>query len=215
MKRIIAAMALACLTTVTLQAQTNNDPPQGNVRVTRSDDISNIVNGPKKQEPVTTPETPVTHTETPSSTEGQEPSAERHEGVESSEHKEQPKERRTTEKEKEKKIKEIEYKENQGDPVDMSKKVMRDGRKMIGYRVQIFSGGNTREDRIKAEQIGQELKKRLPSQPVYVHFISPRWTVRVGNFRKQEHATSLLKTMKKFGYRQACIVKGTVTIKRR
>lgn len=215
MKKIIAAMTLACFGTLTLSAQTNNDPPQGNVRVTQSDDISNIVNGPKKQEPVTTPETPVTHTESPISTEGQESSVEHHESGESSEHKEQPKERRTTEKEKEKKIKEIEYKENQGDPVDMTKKVMRGGRKMIGYRVQIFSGGNTREDRQKAEQIGHELKKRLPSQPVYVHFISPRWTVRVGNFRKQEHATSLLKTMKKFGYRQACIVKGTVTIKRR
>lgn len=208
-------MALACFGALTLSAQTNNDPPQGNVRVTQSDDISNIVNGPKKQEPVTTPEPPVTHTESPVTTESKESSVEHHEGGESSEHKEQPKERRTTEKEKEKKIKEIEYKENQGDPVDMTKKVMRGGRKMMGYRVQIFSGGNTRADREKAEQIGHELKKRLPSQPVYVHFISPRWTVRVGNFRKQEHATSLLKTMKKFGYRQACIVKGTVTIKRR
>ena len=64
-------------------------------------------------------------------------------------------------------------------------------------------------------KIGDEVKKRLPSQPVYVHFISPRWTVRIGNFRKQEHASSLLKTMKKFGYRQACIVKGVVNIKRR
>ena len=215
MKKIIAAMALACFGALTLSAQINNDPPQGNVHVTQSDDISNIVNGPKKQEPVTTPEPPVTHTESPVTTESKESSVEHHEGGESSEHKEQPKERRTTEKEKEKKIKEIEYKENQGDPVDMTKKVMRGGRKMMGYRVQIFSGGNTRADREKAEQIGHELKKRLPSQPVYVHFISPRWTVRVGNFRKQEHATSLLKTMKKFGYRQACIVKGTVTIKRR
>jgi hypothetical protein len=89
------------------------------------------------------------------------------------------------------------------------------GRKMSGSRVQTSFGGNTLEARQKSVQIAHALTTRLPSQPVYVHFISPRWTVRVGNFRKQEHATSLLKTMKKFGYRQACIVKGTVTIKRR
>ena len=216
MNRFFAALTFTCCATLAVQAQTNNDPPQGNVRVTQSDDISNIVNGPKKQEPVAQPETPVTPVEQPSGSDVTPPVTEHHESSESAEANEKPRERRPDrEKEKEKKIKEVEYKENKGDPVDTSKKVMKDGRKMMGYRVQIFSGGNTREDRLKAEQIGNEVKKRLPSQPVYVHFISPRWTVRIGNFRKQEHASSLLKTMKKFGYRQACIVKGVVNIKRR
>lgn len=216
MKHHLSALCVACSIALSAQGQTNNDPPQGNVRVTQSDDISNIVNGPKRQEPVTPTEPPVTPVEPPPTGGDTPPATVHHEGSESSEPTEKPKERRPDrEKEKEKKVKEIEYKENQGDPVDTSMKVMKGGRKMMGYRVQIFSGGNTREDRQKAEQIGQEVKKRLPSQPVYVHFISPRWTVRIGNFRKQEHASSLLKTMKKFGYRQSCIVKGVVTIKRR
>ena len=216
MNRLIAALTLSCCATLTLHAQTNNDPPQGNVRVTQSEDISNIVNGPKKQEPVAPQTTQPVAVEPPSGADAAPSAAEHHESSEPAEPKEKPRERRPDrEREKEKKVKEVEYKENHGDPVDTSKKVMKDGRKMMGYRVQIFSGGNTREDRQKAEKIGDEVKKRLPSQPVYVHFISPRWTVRIGNFRKQEHASSLLKTMKKFGYRQACIVKGVVNIKRR
>jgi hypothetical protein len=65
----------------------------------------------------------------------------------------------------------------------MRKKVMRKSYKVTGYRVQAFAGGNSRNDRLKAEQTGNQLKVHFPEQPVYVHFYSPRWICRMGNFR--------------------------------
>ncbi len=38
--------------------------------------------------------------------------------------------------------------------VDMRKKVMRKSYKVTGYRVQVYAGGNSRNDRLKAEQTG-------------------------------------------------------------
>lgn len=92
------------------------------------------------------------------------------------------------------------------------KKVMRNSRKVTGYRIQAYSGGNSREDRQKAESIGSAIKSRFPSLPVYVHFYSPRWICRVGNFRTYQEAESILKELKSMGYKQACIVKGKITV---
>ena len=46
------------------------------------------------------------------------------------------------------------------DTTDIQKKVMR-GYKINGYRVQVFAGGNSRSDRIKAERTGSEIKGYL------------------------------------------------------
>ena len=96
--------------------------------------------------------------------------------------------------------------------VDTSKKVMRNARKVVGYRVQAYSGGNSRADRQRAESIGNAIKMRFPDLPIYVHFYSPRWICRVGNFRTYQEANDVLKEIKDMGYRQACIVKGKITI---
>lgn len=93
-----------------------------------------------------------------------------------------------------------------------TKKVMRNSRKVTGYRVQAYSGGNSRADRQKAENIGSAIKMRFPDLPVYVHFYSPRWICRVGNFRTYQEASNMLKEIKSMGYRQACIVKGKITV---
>ena len=90
------------------------------------------------------------------------------------------------------------------------KKVMRGGRRIDDYMVQVWSGGNTREDKMKAEQVGQEMKSQMPTLPVYVHFYSPRWACRIGNFKKQDEATALVKKLKKLGYRSACVVKASL-----
>jgi len=90
------------------------------------------------------------------------------------------------------------------------KKVMRGGRRIDGYMVQVWSGGNTREDKLKAEKVGQEMKSQMPSLPVYVHFYSPRWACRIGNYKKQDDATALVKKLKKMGYRSACVVKASL-----
>jgi len=92
------------------------------------------------------------------------------------------------------------------------KKVPRVSRKVTGYRVQAYAGGNSRADRAKAEDIKNAIKARYPELPVYVHFYSPRWICRVGNFLTFEEASSTLKDIKAMGYQQACIVKGKINV---
>ena len=96
--------------------------------------------------------------------------------------------------------------------VDTRKKVMRNAQKVTGYRIQAFAGGNTRADRVKAEQAGGKLKNAFPEQPIYVHFYSPRWICRMGNYKTYNEAAKLLKKVKALGYPQACIVKGKITV---
>ena len=96
--------------------------------------------------------------------------------------------------------------------VDMRKKVMRKSYKMTGYRVQIYAGGNSRADRLKAEQTGNNIKMKFPDQPVYVHFYSPRWICRMGNYKSLGEAQNVLKKVRALGYKQACLVKGQITV---
>ena len=86
-------------------------------------------------------------------------------------------------------------------------------RKVSGYRIQIFSGGNKREDRQNAERAGHKIKAAFPSQPVYVHFHSPRWICRVGNFHDKKKAQEFLKQAKRAGFPQATIVSAIVTVR--
>lgn len=96
--------------------------------------------------------------------------------------------------------------------VDMRKKVMRGARNVIGYRVQAFAGGNTRADKQKAQQTGNAIKMRFPDQPIYVHFYSPRWICRVGNYKSIGEARRMLNAVKAMGYKSAIIVKGKITV---
>ena len=96
--------------------------------------------------------------------------------------------------------------------VDTSKKVMRGGVKVNGYRVQAFAGGNSRKDRQQAEQVGNDIKAHYANVPVYVHFYSPRWICRVGNYRTYEEAHQMLVALRNLGYSQASIVKGKITV---
>mgnify|MGYP002521835592 FL=1 len=98
-----------------------------------------------------------------------------------------------------------------GDSVDTRKKVMK-GYKVNGYRVQVFAGGNSRNDRIKAERTGSEIKSLFPGTPIYVHFYSPRWICRMGNYRTYEEALEVLTRVKNLGYQSAIIVKGKITV---
>ena len=98
------------------------------------------------------------------------------------------------------------------DTIDTGKKMMRNGYKVMGYRVQAFAGGNSRKDRQKAEQTGNNIKSNFPDVPVYVHFYSPRWICRVGNYRTYEEAHQMLVSLRKLGYNQASIVKGRITV---
>jgi len=97
--------------------------------------------------------------------------------------------------------------------VARGKKVLANSRKVTGYRIQAYSGGNSREDRQKAERIKAAIKAKFPEVPVYVHFYSPRWICRVGNFRTYDDAARMLKEIRGMGYSQACIVKGKISVR--
>ena len=98
------------------------------------------------------------------------------------------------------------------DTVDLRKKVMKGGTKINGFRVQVFAGGNGREDRLKAQRTGDEIKNLFPNEPIYVHFYSPRWICRMGNYRTYEEAHDVLTKVKQLGYPSAVIVKGKITV---
>ena len=100
----------------------------------------------------------------------------------------------------------------EGNGIDTSKKVMRQSYQINGYRVQAYLGGNSRSDREKAQQVGNAIKKKYPLEPIYVHFYSPRWTCRVGNYRTYEDAKKMLDNVKKMGYKEATILKGKITV---
>lgn len=102
--------------------------------------------------------------------------------------------------------------EGEGAAVNTNKKIMRHSYKTTGYRIQVYSGGNKREDRQKCEQISARLKASFPNLPIYVHFYSPSWKCRAGNFTDQAEAKAVLKQIRAMGYTQACLVKGTINV---
>lgn len=97
--------------------------------------------------------------------------------------------------------------------VDANRKGAGTTYKVNGFRVQAFAGGNQRKDRQKAEQVGSTIKALFPTTPVYVHFYSPRWVCRVGNYRTYEEADEMLKDIRsKLGITGASIVKGKIIV---
>lgn len=95
----------------------------------------------------------------------------------------------------------------------MRTKAYKGMKKTRGFRVQIFSGGNTREDRQQAEHAGAKVKSAFPDQPVYVHFYSPRWMCLFGNFTKKEDANSFMKKAKEAGFRNANVIQTMITVR--
>lgn len=214
----------------------NQGQGQGSVSVKQSDDISNLVNGKNKQKESSA--SSKSETKPSSSSQSQSASSRTesrpasHESSQASStsrstqtdeasaraerERERVRQRREDEKLKEEARREaMKQRDEYSSTATTSsrgsvKKVMRGGRRIDGYMVQVWSGGNTREDKMKAEQVGQEMKSQMPSLPVYVHFYSPRWACRIGNFKKQDDATALVKKLKKLGYRSACVVKASL-----
>lgn len=190
----VAASVCAQKFTDHLQQKVNG---QGTVVVNESQDITELVNG--KEQPVVNTE-PVVKKETV---------------------KEEPKKVVTREEKKDSVATRQHHRivgyetaktDSESGEVDMSKKIIRNGQKVMGYRIQVFAGGNSREDKAKATNIGKQLKMYFPNQPIYTHFYSPRWICRMGNFLTYAEAAEVLKDVKRLGYSQACIVKGKITV---
>lgn len=106
----------------------------------------------------------------------------------------------------------VDSEETAAPTIDTRKKIMRNSHRVQGFRVQVFSGGNSRNDKKMAEEAGATMKANFPTEPIYVHFYSPSWKCRMGNYRTLEEARAKLSQVRKLGYRQACVVKGTISV---
>lgn len=217
MNRLFTLFCLFVCITTTAHAQTYTQHLQertagkGSVVVTQSAEIDKLVNtanvNPNATEPTSKPKSTVSHTETVAKSA---PTVKTNKDKErettahnNTQHHEAatPRHERTPE-----------TTTSEAPVVDTSKKVMRRSYKTHGYRVQVFAGGNSREDKIKAQQAGNTVKAAFPSHPIYVHFYSPRWICRMGNYRTYEEANAVLQQVKSMGYKQACIVSGKISV---
>ena len=231
MKKFAAIAVFLICSLVTANAQTflehlQDKQGKGSVTVKQSKAIDALVNGKntpqvekivpavtnneKKKESV-----PPTHAQATPNTHHTEQNRtqENKQKADSSRQAQQQKEREEARKQEAKRQTTVDNNDDVDIPViDTRKKVMRNSRKVDGYRVQAFAGGNSRDDRNKAQSIGNNIKQHFPSEPIYVHFYSPRWICRVGNYRSFAAASAMLKELKKLGYKSACIVKGKITV---
>lgn len=79
-----------------------------------------------------------------------------------------------------------------------------------GFRICIFTGGNSKNDKTQAMQIGQKCRNAFPELAVYTTFISPRWVTHVGDFRNQAEAAKYVNLIKRAGFTYEARIVGSV-----
>lgn len=84
--------------------------------------------------------------------------------------------------------------------------------KVVGYRVQLYGGSNSRESKLEAQKANESAKRLFPEYPVYTHFESPRWVCKIGNFVDREEANEVWKRAKENGFKQALVVRDQILI---
>ncbi len=67
----------------------------------------------------------------------------------------------------------------------------------IGYRIQIYAGGNTRQSKEEAQKAAKFVKDNYPEIPIYTEFVAPRWVCRVGDYKTIEEADQVMRVLKK------------------
>lgn len=83
----------------------------------------------------------------------------------------------------------------------------------VGYRIQVYAGGNNRNAKSEAYRMANQVHSEFPDLSVYTHFISPRWICRVGDFRTNEEARTMLRKMRQTQkFREASIVKSQIIV---
>ena len=81
-----------------------------------------------------------------------------------------------------------------GDPL---KDTSRPRYRTQGYRIQVFTGGNDRAAKRSAQEMKIKVQRHFPELSVYIHFQSPRWVCRVGDFLTREEAQHYVKLIRK------------------
>lgn len=86
--------------------------------------------------------------------------------------------------------------------------------KTIGYRVQLYAGGNSRDARSEAYNIAEKAQKLYPDAPVHTIFQSPRWLCQFGDFRTIEEADAMMRELSTSGdFKNMVIVRSPIIIK--
>lgn len=82
-----------------------------------------------------------------------------------------------------------------------------------GFRIQIYTGANSRTDKEQALKLQTQSKNLFPDYEVYCNFISPRWVVRIGDFETREEAMVFMTEVRKTGIsKEVRVVKCKVQI---
>lgn len=82
-----------------------------------------------------------------------------------------------------------------------------------GYRICLFTGGNSRKDKQDAYSTGYLFKSSFLNVPVYTQFRTPHWTCVAGNFKTLAEAKQFLRKLKSFdSFKNATIVKTRIQV---
>lgn len=86
--------------------------------------------------------------------------------------------------------------------------------KARGYRIQVYWGGSTLNDKTKAQYAGLKVTSAFPELQAYTTFESPNWRCRVGDFVTRHEAAEYLSKIKdaRLSQQNAIIVKSEVLI---
>lgn len=85
--------------------------------------------------------------------------------------------------------------------------------KVNGYRIQVYAGGNSRSARQEALKVAARVKGLFSEHSVYTLFQSPRWVCRMGDFRTQEEAITVLQQLRAKGmFDEAVVVRSKVLV---
>lgn len=77
--------------------------------------------------------------------------------------------------------------------------VHRTGRKVNGFRVQVYFGGSTRADEAKAREIGRRVEGRFPTHRAYLDFSPPHYVCRMGDFKSRAQADAFKSQLRNTG----------------
>ncbi|MBR0273473.1 MAG: SPOR domain-containing protein [Bacteroidaceae bacterium] len=83
----------------------------------------------------------------------------------------------------------------------------------IGYRIQVYAGGNNRQSKAEAHRMANLVRSTFSDIPVYTKFNSPRWVCQAGDFKTREEAHEQLQKMRATPYfGEASIVKSKIAV---
>ena len=84
-----------------------------------------------------------------------------------------------------------------------------------GYRIQVYTGGNSRADKQAAANMQAKIRSAFPELSTYVHFISPHWVCRVGDFKSRDDAMKYVRKIRARGITyEARLVKSNIFVSR-